>query len=549
MIEGGGHLVWPEYNLRGGIRQNLSAAQRRYRILRNANWTNLQGLKKDLGIRRLTVETLESGNYDTIAGFDAHFNDGTQHVMIFQDDGSATDIYIFTNVGRTWGSPLGTSLARVTPDIMMFNNKVCMFDGTNFTTMTSNKTLAQPATTGYNACTMGTVYANRLLAAGDSSAPYSFKPSEVRNETSAKSANIVDVTGVQGESIKAIGRVGPYAVVGGRTFTRVYYLGTGGPKDWDWDEISGMTGPIDQKSFVEVSLARGNETQDFAFFWGPEGPMMIAYKGQGLPALYPLWEPLWHSVKGREYEEVPYMNLSRMTDIQGVYYPEYREVRFSWSKTTGTINNAFWCLDFDSAVAYAENPRENYPYWRIRDNSGMNFPGSSAFLVRINPITGLPSTTGVNKVFTSCNGIVYEMDAQGVYKDDGQPIPMFAKLDGFDGVEDGIRDQVKSINHVYTHTNHAGVFELYINIIADEGNEQQIDTADLSGNLSQWTDAIEEGSWGDGDLWSSGGALPARTEHGVLGRRHAVEVYDLGNINNELYLQSLTLEGELEDRR
>ena len=227
MIDRGGHFSWPVHSLKGGIQQNLSAARDRYRLLRNYNWTNDQGLAKDLGLRRLSQETLESGNYDTLAGFDAHFNDGTQKVMAFQDDGSAVDIYTFTNAGRTWGTALGTSLARVTPDVMMFNNKVCMFDGTTFTTMTSAETLAQPSPTGYDACTMGTVYANRLLAAGDSSAPYSFKPSQVRDETTVDVSNTVDVTGVMGESIAAVGRCGPYAVIGGRTFTRVYYLGTG----------------------------------------------------------------------------------------------------------------------------------------------------------------------------------------------------------------------------------------------------------------------------------------------------------------------------------
>ena len=549
MIERGGHFVWALNTLKGGIRQNLSPAEFRYRLLRNANWTNNQGLAKDRGIRRLTVETLESGNYDTVAGFDAHFNDGTQHLMVFQDDGSNTDIYVFTNSGRTWGSALGTSLARTTPDVMMFNNKVCMFDGTTFTTMNAAKSLAQPGTAGYNACTFGTVYANRLLASGDATYPYSFKPSAVRNETSADPANIVDVTGVQGERITALGLCGPYAVVGGRTFTRVYYLGTGGPKDWDYDVLSNQVGPINQDSFVDVSLARGNETQDFAFFWGAEGPMMIVYQGKGLPSLYSLWEPLWHAIKGRGYEDMPYMNLSRMENIKGVWFPEYREVRFCFTKETGTINDAFLCLDFDSAASYAQNPGQAYPFWRLRDNIGMNFPASTAFLARVDQTTGLPSTTGTSRVFTSRNGVVYEMDADATFLDDGVHIPMHIKWDGFDGSEDGVRDQAKSTDHVYIHTNQAGKYELFVNVEADEGNESQVDSVELSGALEFWSTEPEDGAWGDGGTWNASGSLPGRTEHGVLGRRHAVEVYDSGNVSNEFYLQSVTVEGELEDRR
>lgn len=549
MIERDGHFSWPEMNLGGGIRQNVTAAMRRWRLRRNFNWVNDGALTKDLGLRRLSQDQLQSGSYDLRGGIDAHYDDSTQKLFVFQAKSGGTEIYEFSNVGRTWGSAKATVLADVRPQAMMFNNKVCIFDGTTFTTINSSSTIAQPGTTGFNACRFGTVYGNRLIASGDSADANVFKPSAVVNETSANSGDIVEVTGIRGEAIQSLGRCGPYLIVGGREFTRAYYLGTGGPRDWDWDEISSISGPVNWESFVDVSLGRGNESQDVAFFWGSEGPMMILYTGRGLPILYSLWETLIHFCAGRAYEEMPALNLTQANNIHGAYSPQYREVRWGICKDTATTPDAYLCLDVDSAIAYAQNPDENYPWFRIRDNTGINFPASVLFNVEVDPDNGLPSTTGVVQSFTGRNGIIYEMDAKSVYKDNDQPMPIHAKRDGFDGIEDGVKTQVKSVNHVYGESNVAGKFKLFVNVIADEGNAAVLDEADLSGNLSFWTDDAAEGEWGDGGLWNAGEALPWRTEHGTLGRRHMIEVYDEGNINNDFMLQSLVLEGELEDRR
>ena len=82
--EGGLFFSWEDKIGVEGINQRASQAQRRYRELTNFNWKRTGALTKDRGLRRVSTSTLENGSHDTVAGFDAHFNDGTHKVLIFQ---------------------------------------------------------------------------------------------------------------------------------------------------------------------------------------------------------------------------------------------------------------------------------------------------------------------------------------------------------------------------------------------------------------------------------------------------------------------------------
>ena len=86
--EGGIFFSWEDNISVEGINQRSSQAIRRYRELTNFNWRRPGALTKDRGLRRASETTLESGDHDTVAGFDAIFNDGTHKVLIFQHTSS-----------------------------------------------------------------------------------------------------------------------------------------------------------------------------------------------------------------------------------------------------------------------------------------------------------------------------------------------------------------------------------------------------------------------------------------------------------------------------
>ena len=556
--EGGLFFSWEDKIGVEGINQRASQAQRRYRELTNFNWKRTGALTKDRGLRRVSTSTLENGSHDTVAGFDAHFNDGTHKVLIFQETATVVDVYELDS-SRAYSKHSNPSLAKVTPSVMQIANKVVIFDGTTLRTMDGSRNWATPGNSLSNPCKFGTVYANRLIASGNSTYPQTFFPSGIRDAGEWDGANSVAVTGVQGELIESVGRCGPYLVVGGRNFTRVYYLGTASARDWDWDSLSETTGPISFKSFVDVSLSRGNETQDYAFFWGTEGPMMIAYSGGGLPVLHSLWEPLQYAISGENYEEVAAMEVSNFTDIVASWIPETREIRFGFATQgqSGTPkNNAFWCLDFDSAVGYANSSGKIYPAWRLRNNPNMDeFPASTIFLATLHPVNGIVDSDGKRKALCARNGSVYEMDSPPTYLDGVSPdgtggveMPATVHRDGFTGEEDGVRDWVKSCDHVHIQTSTPGNFNLFVNVTADGGGSSVIDEANLSGGLTVWSESAEEGTWGEG-RWNASDVLPLRTDHGTMGRRFSLNIYDNGNCTSELNLYSWTLQGFVEDQR
>ena len=556
--EGGLFFSWEDRIDVEGINQRSSQSQRRFRQLENFNWRRSGALTKDRGLRKVSDTVLPqpvSGAYDTVAGFDAHFNNGSHKVLIFHHTASAMDVYELASDG-TYDKYSNPALAKVTPSVSMFANKVAIFDVTTFRTMAADRTWATPGNDYSNPCSFGTVYANRLIASGNSAHPQNFFPSGIRDSSEWDGTNSVSVTGVQGELIESLGRCGPYLVVGGKNFTRVYYLGTASARDWDWDSLSETTGPINSQSFVDVSLSRGNETQDYAFFWGTEGPMMIGYGGGGLPILYSLWEPLQYSIAGEAYEEIPAMDVGSFSNIVGAWVPEYREIRFGFATTGQTKNNTFWCLDFDSAVSYANSSGKVQPAWRIRNNSNMgDFPASSIFLASVHPVTGVVDPNGRRRAMCSRNGVVYEMDAPSIYTEGadregggGIDIPASMHRDGFTGEEDGVRDWVKSCDHVHLQTSTPGSFEMLVNIRADGGGASVIDTVDLSGGLAVWSEDILEGTWAGGQ-WNASDVLPLRSEHGAMGRRFSINVYDNGNCKDELNIYSWTLQGFVEDQR
>lgn len=551
MISRGGHFTWPEDNILGGIRQDVSESVPRYRNLQNVHVSILGALTKDKGIKLLTSGTVSTG--DTVAGLDAQFNNGTQALYMFQDEGANVKAYKYNSgswaVLQSGGSDVafaGTNR----PQALMFADKMHVFDSHTIRTVDHSGTVATPGSSDVNTSKFGVVYANRLIAFGNASYPSYFYPSGVRDSSDWDADLAVRITNTYGEEIKGAGVLGPFLIVGGRTFTRAYYLGTASPRDWDHDNISDQIGPINFQSFVVASRGRGNSLQNYGFFWSEEGPMMVVQSGNAMPSLLPLYDPIRNLVRGIDYQGLDGLATDYFANVEGVWVPEYNEVRFAVSGKGKTENSMLLCLNLDSAIAFSQGQENAYPMWRIRNNENLNsnvFPCTTLFSCQVSS-SGVPSTTGQRRAFCARDGKVYEMDADSTSKDETSTlIPMYVYRDGYDGYRDGVRENTKSLRQINIRATQEGNFTLKARCIGDGGVSTT--DIDIARGLNLWTDDASVGRWGDGGTWNSGEFITQRAGIGVLGKKFELELYDEGAVEAPVQINSWTLMGYTEDRR
>ena len=564
MIERGGHFTWEEDAVFDGIRQDASESIRRYRVLKNGHLFNRGAVTKDKGSKHIAAARIGTDSLDTLAAFDAHFNDGSQKLCVIQEGGSNADLYYFNTTDSTWVAQSQSIANNTRVVLLMFANKLHVIDGGTLRTWTGSSWATPGESTYSNPCTLGAVYANRLILSGHPTYPFTFFPSGIRDSGSWDAALSVDVTGAHGEVITSIGTMGSFLIVGGRTFTRSFYLGTASPYDWDNDHISTLIGPSCQSSFVSIPAVQGQTGRNVAFFWSTDGPMMLYQEGNGLPTLLDLSGPLAKAARGIEYQGLAAFAIDRYDDVVGVYVPEFDEIRFAVTKKTtfsslgaNSQNDMLCCLNLTSALAFAMGKVE-YPYWRIRDNENKTgsvpgLPVSTIFSARIHPDTNAPSSAGVLRCLCAKNGWVYEMDAvsQDVDSIEGTDydIPFYIRRDGYDGMEDGIRQHEKSLRAAYFRATLVGKSKLYARAIADGGARLSEAEIDLDGNLQEWNTDGGSGSWGDGNRWNAGEFVNKRGLMGTLGRKFDLEIYDNGNIKGDFQVNSWSLLGYAEDRR
>lgn len=542
-VERDGRFTWYEDRILDGIRQDVSENTRRYRVLRNMSLVNRGALVKDRGIRSIVASALTGG--DTYGGIDVRYSNGTQKLVLAHDNGTNGTIQVLNPAGPSWNQEL-SSLAQVKPWMGVFANKLIVADGSTLRSRDVSATWATPGTADVNPCTFGVVYANRLILFGDPANPYYFYPSGVRDETDWDASLAVKVTGSNGEVLTGASTCGPFLLVGGENFIRAYYLGTASPRDWDWDSISEQVGPANWQSFVPITRYKGSGATNYTFFWTRYGPAMIVHTGQGLPTLVPLWEPLRRMVLGDNFQGVDGLELTRFSNVEGVWCPEYNEVRFTVTTAGDSQNNTLLCCDLDSATAYAQGNSE-FPMWRIRDNENWDFPVSTLFSVEVDS-SGLPTTTGKNRTFCAQDGMVYEMDAYDTCKDDDtHAIKIQVRKDGYDGYEDGIREHEKSVRGLYIRTTQVGDFALRMRIVADGGQDSSSDSVNLSEGILVWGAGND---WGDGSLWNSAGEfVTADADFACLGQKFDLELYDNGEIEQPVEINSWSIWGYVEDRR
>lgn len=560
MIEPNGYFTWEQSELQNGVRQDLAQSKPHYSLLRNIRPGEASALWKDKGLRRLSSQLIGNGSQDTRAGFDCHFDDATQILVIMQYAGSSTmKAYTFNPSARTWTQQSPT-FAQQRPTMFMFTNKLIILDGTTLNQMAVGKSWTTPGNTYQNACDLGIVYAGRAVLSGNSAEPYTFWPSNVRNITTTDVKQLqlsVDIAATGGDVITCLGLVGSYAIVGGRTFTRSYYLGTGGEKDWDYDVLSSEVGPI-SSAFCEVSRGKGNQASQFGFFISEEGPMMIARFGKNPPTLVGLHDSLEYAFRGEDYREFPGISVANFASAEIEYFPDTKEVVFAMMKqsTAGRTtprNDIALCLNMASAAAHAIEPRIR-PAWRIRDNSNMTFfPITCLFQVQV-ASTGLPSTTGRKRLFCAQDGYIYEFEAPNTYKDLATyDIPFYLTRSSLDGSEDDIRGHEKSVESARIHCSMAGNYDIFMKVQADGGKGAQtpsIDTINLATGVSLWSSDSADGTWGDGTtLWNAASFADQKAGFNQVGRQFDVSIYDEGNVNARFGLDFFDVSGMLEDRR
>jgi len=553
-VDRSGFYVWEEDLIYDGIRQDASESIRRYRRLENMHWGIRGALTKDKGTKLLTTTAINSGSYPTAIGFDAHFSNGTQYLVVV--NGTSTPDqkpYIYNTSTNVFDEQAQGLHATNRPCLFMFANKLMFFDGTEVKAMAHDKSFTTPGDSLADACRFGGVYANRAVVAGSATYPHTFFPSGVMDETSWGAANSVDVTGTFGQEITAMGNCGRFWIVTTRSLTRAYYLGTAGPKDWDFDDVSNLSGAIGWESFVQPSGIKGVNTNAFAFFWGDDGPMMVVDTGSGVPRLIPLWNPIQSAVRGQAWQDVIALDPTGYDSVVGEFVPQAREIRFSCRETNETKNNVLWCLDYDSAVRYAmsgEND-EFYPFWRIRKNEERGWlPCHHIFLARLGS-GGEPASNGQMRMMGCRDGYVYEYDAPDIFTDadpSGNDVSFSWKIrkDGYDGVEDGSRVYTKSNRHIQVRsTSVSGI--IYATLYTDGGALSSTTEIDPSTYLSYWgTDSVT-GSWGDGGVWNAGEFVPIRGEVVGKGKKFDLELTDNGSIEEEFSINSFSLMGYVED--
>jgi hypothetical protein len=550
-VERDGTVTWSEDRIFDGIRQDATESERRYRGIRNWNWRNIGALTKDLGFRAIH-QTAVSADNPAKAALDCRFNDGTQKLVLAQGISGGASLYVFNTTTNEFGSALSPTLAPVDhPDMIMFANKLYVLDGNELVAMDSAETITTPGESSYsNPSRFGVVYGNRLIVAGNSTYPFTFFPSGIRDATDWDVDNSHDVTGLHGETIECLGLCGPYMIVGGPKFTRAYYLGLETAVDWDWDTVSDYIGPINHASYLSVTR-RGH---NFGFFMSEEGPMVL-HQRQGLPTMFPLWHPLDRMVRGLAHQGMEGLVLGTYDKTTTVYVPEYNEVRFAVCMKEGALDpdepNALLCVNFDSVMNFISDPTNNYPFWRVRNNDVSRLQAERVFVCRVDPTTGRPSASGMNRAMAAAAGRVYEMDARSQWTDDPNdtPIPAWFRKDGYDGFEDGIREHSKSIRRWHARANESGAYTLYARLYTDGGAIVSETSIDLGTGLSIWSADEADGTWGDGGLWNEGEFVVKRGGFRGVGKKFDLEVYDNGNVEAELQLNSWSLSGMLEDRR
>jgi hypothetical protein len=558
MIDQNGELIWEEDQIYDGIRQDATESIRRYRVIKNAHFRNFGALTKDLGIRKIHNTVVSGGTHDTKAAMDLHWTEGTQTLAIIQGGSSTSTLHLWDSSTNEFGASKGVAIAAVDqPDMLLFANKLIILDGTTLRSMTSGGVMATPGEADYsNKSKFGAVYANRLIVAGNATFPYSFFPSGIRDSSSWDVDLSVDVTGLHGDAITCLGICGQFLIVGGRKFLRSYYLGTSSPKDWDWDEISNEVGPINHQSFQTVT----RNGRSYAFFMSEEGPMMLAQQGGGIPALFPLWKPLDKAVRGIDHQGLTGLSVTNFDEVNTVYVPEYDEVRFACNiNYSGSSDkpNGFIAVDLNSAIGMAEDANR-YPFWRIRDNTISELHCSRVFPCRVDAATGRPSVTGQTRCMSARDGFVYEMDAKDQFVDDPSdvPIPFLIRKDGYDGREDGVRENSKSIQRLHVRTNQSGGgHRLYGRLITDGGQQASSISVDgtegipLDTGLKIWSTDTDDGTWGDGGAWNTGEFIVQRAGMHGVGKKFDLELFDDGNIRDEFQINSWSLTGMLEERR
>ena len=555
MIDRDGQFTWEETNVFDGIRQDVSESLRKYRSVQNVHFANRGALTKDLGIKPLHASRIGASGKNVTAALDCHFNNATQILVAVNEGSSNADAYTFDTATRAWTAQSVSIVNGVRPSMVMFADQLHLVDGTTLRRMNASKSWSTPGEGTYsNPCKFGTVYANRLILSGNATYPYSFFPSGVRDAGTWDATLAVDVTGAQGERITALGTLGTFLIVGGETFTRAYYLGTASPRDWDGDVVSSRIGPVHHSSYVEVPAAGGNASSNFGFFWSREGPMMLAQVGSGLPVMKSLADPIRRAVRGTNYEGLKGLAVESYADVTAVYVPEYDEIRFSLIKKDSYSATAradvVYCLSVSSAIAFAGNPAEAHPIWRIRDNSNQALPCSTLFTARLHPDTHLPSVDGTVRCLSAQDGFVYEMDAVEQYVDNIEgtdySIPFYVRRDNYDGLDDGVRSNTKSLRTGWFRTTMVGAFSLYTRALVDGGAREATSTISLDAGLSTWGDGS---AWDDGSEWNNSEFVNARSGLGVLGKKFDLELYDNGNIEGDFQINSWSLLGYVEDRR
>ena len=556
MLERDGQFTWEEDGLFDGIRQDASESVRRYRVVRNAHLFNQGALTKRKGLYQLSSATIGSSTLDTVAGYDCHFTNGTQKLVVVQEGASNADAYVYNTATRDWTAQSVSIANGKRVDMVMFADELHTMDGGTLRKMNASTTWATPGESTYsNPSNFGTVYANRLVLSGNGTYPHQFFPSGIRDSGTWDAALAVTVTGVQGETVTCLGAMGPFLIVGGKSFTRAYYLGTASPFAWDYDDISTLIGPQAHQSFVTVPAAQGKAGRNAAFFWSTEGPMMLYHHGQGLPSLYNLTPPIHRAIKGIDHQGMPPLAVDRYADITAAYVPELDQIRFSVvSKSnfvtngTNSLSELVMSVSLASCLAFAEG--DGYPFWSYQDNANADLPVSTLFTAQVHPDTHLPSTDGIIRCLCARGGHIYEMDALATHKDTIEgaeyPIDFYVWRDGYDGVEDGTRNHTKSLRGVFARTTLTGEHELFFKAVADGGVRDSTATFDLSGSLTTWGNGE---AWANGSNWNAGDFVNARGRLGVLGKKFDLQVFDDGNIEGDFQINGWSLIGYMEDRR
>ena len=552
-----GEYKWREARLIEGVSQTLAEDRPRYRLIRNMNWLNAGSMTKDRGWYGLNAAGLVANDSGLrmLNGVDADYINASgqpvQAVLVFQEDYADVKIHAYDGVNRSFDvEPVALQRGN-RPCPVMFANNLCVFDGLQMRARAFDGTWSTPGDATFsNPSRFATVYASRLCAAGNPTYPQSFFPSGVRRNNDWDEDLIVDVTGAGSDAITCLGLCGTFLIVGGRTFTQAHYLGTASPKDWDHDSLSTLVGPTNWASFVNVSLARGNEGQAYSFFWSDEGPMVIVQQGQGIPSIYPLWDPIRQALRGTEYEDHPAFDLGFYDDVQGVWVPEYREVRFSTrNKTVGAgHNDTLLCLNIDSVRGWIAGARDIEPAFRIRDNTNNPLPAHTVFPCRMNEQLNRPDPAGQVRMLAGDEGLLYEADVKNQRQDPGNvAIPFSIKKDNYKGLEDGIDFETKSNRTIHLAMNRPGNYTLYAKLVDASGREKITEIPCTVPGGSAWGDG---GKWADGGKWTDKRRVrTVRAGLHLVGTEFSLELYDNGGISSELQIASWMLAGMVEGRR